>query len=218
MPGPITRYSVRTNARVDLNDIDTTNQQFTDPDINQAIQDAYNEIVARTQCILKKVTLNWADCPTGNYFDFLFDLGVADFMATVAIYNNNSKLWLRDDVSYRDLTRIRADWEIWRGQPNFWVPHSLRRTLIVPILESPTGTFDLWYWAFAPVLGDFDDQTPLLLPTDLNLPELYTVYDLLESVQEFGKAQNWNKEYLEELETYKTRVHNPARYNFLLRL
>jgi len=211
-----TRATIRTLVRTDLDDNNVASMQFQDEDINQAIQDAYNEIVAKTQCIVKKVTLNWADCPIGNYFDFLNDFGVTDFMATVGIFNNLTNMWLRDDISYRDLSRIRVDWELWRGNPQFWVPHSLQYSLIVPINQAPSGTFDLWYWASAPVLSS--DSTALLIAPDLSLPELYTMTDLLESIEEFSKAQTWKQEFLEELLEYKRRCHDLAQFNFLPRV
>jgi hypothetical protein len=119
-------------------------------DINDSIQDAYNEIVSKTQCLVKTVVLPWQDDLV--YYDFEHN-GVPDYMGTIAIFNIATNQWLRDDVSLRDFDRLRRDWEIWNGMPQFWASHARQYIAVAPHLLIGTGqSFKLFYWANAPIL------------------------------------------------------------------
>ena len=206
-----TRAQIRQIIRTNLEDNGIV--FYTDQEINDSIQDCYNEICAKTRCLIKKTTLNWQT--ELNYYDFLAQ-GVSDYMGTVSIFNNASNLWLRDDVNIRDLHRIRRDWELWRGQPQFWTPHSLQFTVVCPCLQLGIGTFDLWYYAIAPTLNS-DTDVPVIASDMHSLFEQYCTGDLLETAEEASKAQRWKNQYTENLIDYKARCHNLAKAQLLLR-
>lgn len=207
---------LRTNVYQSLGDTGQT--LYTPSDINASIQDAYNEVAAKTTNIVKTATgLNWSTATKGVYFDFVTDFGITDFMSVISIFDYNSNQYLNDVLSYRDLNRVRPDWELWRGNPQYWVPHSLKYTIICPVLSSPTGTFDLTYYASAPTLSN-DSSIPLIATDMQAMLEEYATADLLESMEEFRKAVIWWNEYYEDLSLYKQRCHNLAKLNFLPRV
>lgn len=209
------RLQIRDRIRKNLVDAGVT--YYTEENINDIIQDAYDLIAAESQCIVKRVTLNWQ--ANVNYHDFLTNFSVSDYLGVVAIFNNSTNQWLRDDVSLRDLDRIRRDWEKWTGTPQFWAPHSQRYTIIAPHYPSPISglTFDLVYYAQAPQFTT-DTDVPLVSADMQRLFEFYCTGDLLESAEEINKAQKWTNQYLTEIVNYKERCHNLARNELLLRI
>ena len=198
------RLDIRNAVRSNLGDAQIT--YYSDQEINDSIQDGYNEICAKSLCIVKSTTINWVS--ERNYYDF--SSIVSDFLGVIGIFNNNTNQWLRDEVSYRDLDRIRQDWEIWRAEPWMWVPHSPKYTIVCPCQTNASGSFVLWYYAVAPTLSD--DTTLLILPSDMQrLNEYYSSGDLLESAEEITKAMIWNQRFDPLLMKYKERCHNNTK-------
>src|ERR1700757_560579 len=111
-----TRGQLKTSSRTNLNDLGVT--FWSETDLNDSFQDAYDDVVCLSQCIIKSVTLNWISNLV--YYDPVVDCGVTDYLAPVAIFNNMTNLWLRDDLNLRDMDRLRRDWECWQGTPQFW--------------------------------------------------------------------------------------------------
>lgn len=210
----LTRAQIRNNILENLTGSRAQSTYYAEEDINDAIQDAYNESVGKTRCQVKKVTLNWNSGQ--NYYDFKAE-GVDDFLGTISIFDHNSNLWLRDDVTIRDFNRIRRDWETWVGYSQFWAPHSFQYTAVCPALQVGVGQFDLWYYAIAPTL--VDDTTPTILATDMDiLIADYASGDLLESAQELTKAQPYLQRFEAKKEVYLERSHNLAAQQLLLRI
>ncbi len=207
------RGSIRTNVRSNLYDNGIT--FYSDQAINDAIQDAYNEVAAKCRCIVKSTTVN--QVASQPYYDFQA-LGTADYLGTVAIFNLETNFWLRDDISLRDFDRLRRDWETWSGQPQFWAPHSQRLIAISPNLSQTAGEqFTLWYWAIAPTI--ILDTDVLLVATDQQpLLEYYATGDLLQNAEEVTKAQGYLTQYQKQKELYKNRCVDLARADILLRV
>lgn len=222
----MTRSKLRSNVRVNLND--TGISFYKDADINNSLQDAYNDIASKCQCIVNHTTLNWLS--QVNYYDFHRgnpdsngdpqNTPVDDYLGAIAIFNNNSNLWLRDDTSIRDFDRIRIDWELWSGQPQFWTPRTLRYIAVAPKLYVGTGTFVLWYWGRAPKWDDSQDTTqePLVAPDMQDLFEHFATADLLESAEEPVKATNWWSKYFLNRESYKSRCRKNCSADLLQRI
>lgn len=210
----MTRAELRANIRVNLEDAGVL--YYTDEEINDSMQDAYNEICSKTRCLVHKSIIGWTS--ELNYWDFTpTGFNLDRYMGTVAIYNHASNLWLRDDVNIRDLHRIRRDWELWRGQPQFWTPHSLQFIVVCPCLQVGVGQFDLWYYQAAPQFVS-DTDVPVIAADMHSLFEFYCTGDLLETAEETGKAQRWRLDYATNLEEYKERCHNLAKSQLLLRV
>ncbi len=230
-----TRGQLKTTIRINLNDSGVT--FWSESDLNDSLQDAYDDIVCLSQCVVKSVTLNWL----GNlsYYNFRDDYGITDYLATVAIFNNATNLWLRDDLNLRDLDRLRRDWECWVGTPQFWVTSDPLHIAIAPKYNtlavlgafnpfafsdaffigssSLVQTFKLVYWAQAPVL--LNDSSTFLTASDVqNLFEFYTTADMLEQAQEFTKASEYWDKYYNSLIEYSDRVKVNNKSDLLLRV
>jgi hypothetical protein len=126
-----TRGGIKADIKSNL--VDLSINFYNDDDINNSIQDAYTDIAILTQCIQNKVTLNWIS--KLSYYSF-FSLGVSDYLGTIAIFNNVTNLWLRDDLNLKDFDRIRRDWETWIGTPCFWAPSDPSNIAICPKYSS----------------------------------------------------------------------------------
>lgn len=211
----MTREQIRTNVKVDLNDNGVQPTYFVDTELNDSLQDAYNEVVCKTRCNVKQVTLNWPSDST--YFDFINNFGVSDYLGTVAILNNSTNLFLRDDTSLRDFDRIRRDWELWEGNAQFWAPHSLQYIAIAPHLAVGTGTFKLYYWAQAPAFVD-DSSVPIIAADMQILLELYSSIDMLETAEEPTKGQQYNLMYYKKIAMYAERCKRLAAADVLMRI
>ncbi len=222
------RAQIRTIIRENLSD-DGVSTNFQDEDINQSINDAYNDIVSKSKCIVKSVTLNWL--PNVNYYDFLSgnnnaNTAVLDFLGVIGIFNNVNNLWLRDDVPLRDFDSLRYNWELWNGVPQFRCYHSMKYDCIVPKLNvSNGGTFILWYWGKivngfgAPNDASFDVTEPLIAPDMQSfLFEKFVMADLYESIENVGAASQWWPQYFFKLNEYKSRCKKNCASDILERV
>lgn len=231
-----TRGQVKATIRQNLDDAGVT--FYSDDDLNETLQDAYDDIVCNSNCIIKRVSLSWIG--DLSYLDFRSDFGVSDYLGTVAIFNDVTNRWLRDDLTLRDLDRLRRDWELWIGTPQFWCSSDPKRIAIAPKYSdlsaapgafsssafSPAfyigssaslGTFKLLYWATAPVL--VDDTSTFLMASDVqNMLEFYGTADLLEQAEEFGKAGEYWEKYFSSLVEYSDRVKRNNKSDLLLRV
>jgi hypothetical protein len=201
------------------------NSFYTIIEIANSIQDAYNEIAALVLYNVKSVTLPWPS--QLNWFDFVGNpaLNVTDYLGTIAIFNNSTNQFLRDDVQIRDYDRLRRDWEWWSGTPQFWAAHSVQWIAIAPSYPANTVglTFTLYYYAQSPNLisnlDDIDTTQGFLIASDMDdLIEFYVTADLLETMEEPKKATAWWKKYLDRIVQYKERSHNLAKYELLMRV
>lgn len=228
------RSDIKTNVRINLADSGVT--FYSDDDLNDSIQDAYDDISILTRCILKRITLNFTSYLT--YYNFKDDYGLSDYLGTTAIFNNLTNRWLIDDCSLRDFDRIRRDWENWTGSSQFWAPSDPLRIAIVPkytgssvsgafnsnaftnayfIGSTTLGTFDLYYWATAPTLST-DTDTFLIAADMQDLVEFYVTGDLIEQAQEYTKAAIWWTKYFAQIVIYKDRVSRINKSDLLLRV
>lgn len=202
---------LKTRARVNLNDLGVI--FHSSDDLQSSIQDAYDDVAAISGCIIKKVTLDWV--ANLVYYDFAA-LGVTDFMAVIAIYNNVNNRFLRDDIDLVKLDMIRDNWEVWTGTPQWWVASNFKYTAIVPHYTTAAGTFDLYYMAMAPTV--VDTSVPLIPSNEEITLVDYTTMDMLEQSREFVKAQPFWENYQKKVEDLKFRNQNFARRDFLIRL
>lgn len=205
---------MRDNVRNNLADVGIT--FYSDDEINTELQNAYNWIVAKSLCQVKSTTLNWPNSTT--YYDFTAaPFSLTDYIGVHAILNNNTKWYLRDDVSRRDLDRIRRDWELWTGQPQFWCPHSLRYAIIAPYQVTAVGNFQLWYYAQAPTFTG-DNDSPIIAPDTHPDLETRTTAVLLETAEEPTKAMTYWDDFYKNFDEFVERSKNQARNDLLLRV
>jgi hypothetical protein len=175
-----------------------------------------------------------------SYYNFPA-LGISDYLGTIAIFNNVTNLYLRDDLSIKDFDRIRRDWENWIGTPLFWAPSDPLRIAICAKYQvvaqsaaffaggfssayfidpsySSLGTFKLMYYAQAPVLqSDTDGFVGISSDMQQALTQ-YVTADLLEQAQEFTKASLVWDNYNENVASYADRVKRINKSDLLLRV
>lgn len=116
---------------------------YSDNDFNNAIQDAYDDVVVLSQCIQRRIELPWIS--NLSYYDFRARYNLNDYLGTIAIFNKVTNLWLRDDLSLKDFDRIRRNWETWIGTPLFWAPSDFKNIAICPkyfSIHYKHGAFD----------------------------------------------------------------------------
>lgn len=212
----LTRGVLKTNLRDNLQDSGTSNTFFQDQELNDSLQDAYNEVIAKTRCLVKKATSLQFKNSLG-YIDFINDYNITDYLGTIAIFNRNTNLFLQDNVSLKDLDRMRLDWEQWEGQPIIWTPHSLQYIVMAPRFTTASGLFDLYYWANAPTFTD--DTTQTVIATDMDiLLEDYATVDAFETKEEPMKGSTYNARYYQKIVKYAARCQNLASADVLLRI
>ncbi len=201
---------IKANVSLNLNDAGI----FFEPnDLAVSMQDAYDDICSKSQCILKSVTLNWQD--ELSYYDFVA-LGVPDFIGTVAIYDNNTNRFLFDDLNLKQFEAVDCDWELRHGTPQNWAALNFKFTAIMPKPATASGTFILYYWAAAPII--VDSASPLIALDAQTLLELYVTADLFEQAEEYTKAGNYWEEYFEGLEEYTQRVKRLVKSDLLTKI
>lgn len=230
-----TRGQLKVLIRQNLDDLGVS--YYSETDLDESLQDAYDDIVAASQCVCKSVILNWIGGL--SYYNFSADCGVTDYMAPVAIFNYATNRWLRDDLTIRDFDRLRRDWENWIGTPQFWCPSDPLHIAIAPKYNitvvsgsfdplsfssafdigaaATPGTFKLLYWATAPTLAN--DSSTFLMASDVqNMLEFYGTADMLEAAEEYTKAQAYWEKYYNSLMQYSDRVKRNNKADLLLRV
>jgi hypothetical protein len=135
---------------------------------------------------------------------------------------------------------VRRDWENWIGTPQFWCTSDPLHIAIAPKYPedtstagafnpfafsdaffigetAPSGRFKLVYWAIAPTLTSY--LSLFLTASDVqNMFEFYATADLLESAEEFSKAQEYWEKYYNSLMEYSSRVKRYNKSDLLLRV
>jgi len=237
-----TRGQLKITIRQNLDD--DVASFYSDTDLNESLQDAYDDIASLTQCITS-IADNLVWVPNLVYYDPRVDLGMIDYLGMVAIFNYSTNRWLRDDLSIRDFDRIQRNWECWTGTPQFWAPSDPYHFAIAPnypgtlsggafnqvdfsssydvVVNSlnPVGalatTFKLVYYSQAPKLTS--DSSTFKIASDMQtLLEFYSTADLLEQSQEFVKASEYWEKYYESIENYADRVKRANKADLLMRV
>ena len=205
---------IRANVAANLNDAGLT--FFDETQLNDAINDAYQEIASKCFNIVKSVVVHQQTTP---YYDFKNNAGVTDYLGTIAIFNQDTNYWLRDDLSLRDYDRLRRDWEQWAGTPQFWTPHSLQYIALAPNLGTVTSgnLLTLWYWATAPQLVN-DADVPLIASDMQTMLEDYATADRLLDAEEITKAADYITRFERDKQKYKIRCLEICKADLLLRI
>lgn len=231
----MTRGEIKNNIRTNLADNGVVN--YSEDTLNDSLQDAYDDIAVLTQYNVKEATINWQN--NLSYYNFPL-LGVVDYLMPIAIFNNVTNRYLRDDLSLRDFDRIRRDWENWTGTPMFWAPSdpysvgiaakyvgavtsgafepfSFSSAFYIGTGFASLGSFQLIYSATAPQFVD-DTSVPQIATDVQNLFEFYSTADMLEQFEEFTKADEYWGKYWDSIEDYASRVKRNNKADLLLRV
>lgn len=155
---------------------------YTTQDVMNAIQDAYNKIVALLKPIEHSSLIPKLAEP---YYDFR---QISDFMYVSGIFNPTTNLWL-EGLSYK---QMKATYQTYLaiGEPKWINIVDLYRAIIWPYPPGATGVLYIIYKAQAPQITS--NHIPIL-PHSIGprLLEYFATADLLEQAREFKKAQIW---------------------------
>lgn len=207
----MTRAEVSTKIRNNLNDLGIT--YYSDTDINNSIQDAYDEIVVYSECIEK-----WADIPVntigateagGNPWIKISNI-LSDYYRPLAILNQTTRQFLEPQID-RDVDNYRWDWQLGNGAVYDFI---INGPQWIGLPNSYTGAnykpLRLFYKATAPKMLVDTDYFRILDDYQI-LIEHYCTADLLEQNQEFMKAQNYWNQYEPLLEEYRSKIQLLSR-------
>lgn len=194
----MTRDDFKTNLEVEFENSDN----YSEADLDNAIQEGYEEVSSFAGSIFKATTLAFTADLT--YYD-LKEL-ISDYLGLVALYNTVTRRWMVP-TSMKRLEAERWDWETAVGTPEWFVPISYRYMAIYKKPGEPDyGDLHVFYRATAPVLAGSDD---ILIPEDhIGVLEDYAAMDLLEKTQEWTKASMVMKRYQEGILTFRDFVQN----------
>ena len=175
---------------------------YSNTDVNDSIQDGYDEVVALSGCILKATKLPFT---AGlSYYDMISL--IPDYLGVYAIYNTAIKRFmLPGSIRKFDLDRI--DWETATGVPYYFsvVSHRYMAIYKKPVVSN-YGNMYIYYKAIAPTLASGD---AIMIPEDIidQTLEDYCISDLWEQNQEWGKAAVHLNAYGEGLQVLKDIVN-----------
>lgn len=170
--------------------------------VMDSVQDGLDETCAFTGCIYKAAAIPFTQYTT--YYDMLSLL--PDYIGVVAMWNDTIHRWMYP-TSLRKLNQTRLDWDTQYGTPYYFCPINHR---YVAIWLKPGianyGRMIVYYRAAAPAL---DDYTPIPIPDEYQTAvEFYSITDLWEQAQEWGKAADSLQDYIKNLEALRVLMRN----------
>lgn len=188
-----TKLQIANSIRDFLND---QGYFYNSDDINNSLQDGYDEVAAASGCIEKMVAIPF----TLNTVYYDLRTLISDFVCLVGIYNRRVKRWMTP-CSCRELDQLRSDWELATGEPFAFWPVNYRYMAIYPAINA-VGTVAINYMyivykAAADTLAD-STEPAIPLPIQGDILEEYTLMDMYEQAEEWTKASLSNKHYLEK--------------------
>lgn len=195
----LTRDQISARVRVNLNDAGIT--FYSADDLNDSIQDGYNEVVSISRTIETTATITFVD----NLSYYNFSTLISDYLHVIAIYNNNTKKWL-DYLPLKVLQEIDGKWETKIGNPKYFTVLDDSYIALFPKLGTATGDMLVVYKASANTLSAA--TVPTLPESFQHTLEKYSTMDLLEQAEEFTKAIEWFKEYSEQLQELEQQMNS----------
>src|SRR6516165_3720764 len=175
---------------------------YDQQNVNDSIQDGLDEVCAVTGCIYKSASLPFTAKTT--YYDMLTLL--PDYIGIVAMWNDTIRRWMFP-TSLRKLNQQREDWDSTYGTPYYFCPISHRYVAIwLKPQVANYGQMFVYYIASAPLLTD---TTSIPIPDEhITALELYSIVDLWEQAQEWGKAISGFDDYSKNLENLRQLMKN----------
>ena len=182
---------------------------WTISDIHDSIQDGYDEVATLTECIEKVTSVNFASNRTYYNFRSL----IPDYFRIIAIYNNVTNRWLIPN-HLREFDETSWRWETLSGSVEFFAPCGFEWLALLRKPASATSNMLVFYKATANTLIGTDiPKIPVggaTLSTVDSILENFATGDLLQQALEYGKAERYNKLYLDQLELVKTLLNSRA--------
>lgn len=156
---------------------------FTQDNIVDSIQEAYNKLAALTSVRERSTFIPQTGSPYYN-----FGRQIPDWMFLKAIYNPFTNLWL-EGVSYKIMKNTYYTY-LTIGDPRFFNVIDFNRMLIWPFNPGASGVLLVIYAAKAPEVTE-DTVPEFPLSTGLQALQYFATADLMEQGREFTKASKW---------------------------
>lgn len=174
-------------------------------DLNNSIQDAYDEMVVLFGLRAKRALLTLH--PQASFINVFQQ--VPDYCGAIAVWDVQMKRFLYDDVGWPFGFQKFGRWQTLNLRPTHWAPVDTQTIVFMGKTLAPID-YELHYFAGAPVLSFDADQIDL--PRNLvSTMEEYVYADLLEQFEEYTKAQiHWDN-FARAIGDVGSRLSNVAR-------
>lgn len=170
--------------------------------VMDSIQDGMDEVAAVSGCVYKSAAIPFTQYTT--YYDLLTLL--PDYIGVVAVWNNVIRRWMFP-TSLKKLNQIRLDWDVQFGTPYYFCPISHRYMAIW--LKPGVANYGMMYVYYIAAAPQLADETEIPIPDEhVTALELYSVTDLWEQAQEWGKAADSLNDYINNLENLRVLMKN----------
>jgi len=190
----MTRDNLTARVRFNLADAGVT--YYSADDLNDSIQDAYDEVVALTACIESAGTMAFVSDQI--FYNAIDD--ISDFMRPIAVKNSNTLRFL-DIIFLKSLDSFRDDWEQGVGSSEYLGLIDSKWMTPFPHMGTGAGNLEVFYKASANTLGA---STVPTIPTQFQkILEFYSTADMLEQMEEFEQAGKAWQDYIAELQRFK---------------
>ena len=194
--------STRLDLQIRLQSFFNNPTYYDTQSLNDSLQDGVDEVCAFTGCIYKSASIPFSQYTT--YYDLLTLL--PDYIGVVAVWNNTIRRWMYPQ-SLKKFNQVRIDWDVAYGTPYYFSPVNHRYMAIYMKPGAPGyGNMFVFYRAAAPTLVD---ATVIPIPDEhLIALESYSITDLWEQAQEWGKAEAEFKTYAAQLEALRVLMRS----------
>ncbi len=190
-----TRLQIANKIRENLDD---QFGYYSVEDINNSLQDGYDEVAAESGCIEKGVAINFE---TNKVYYDLREL-IPDFISLVGIWNRRVKRWMIP-VSDRELDKLRENWETAHGEPYLFWPINYRYIAIFPAISGAgDASINKMYIMYKAAADQLIDTTEPQIPINVQ-DDILTHYgsmDMFEQAEEWTKAQKHLGHYMDKIE------------------
>lgn len=184
----MTRDEILNRVRINLNDAGIS--FWSTSDVNDSVQDGYDDIAVYTQCIEKSTTVS----STSSLLYYNMHQTISDLISVKAIYNPGNNLWL-NPASLAKLRNNGLEWQKATGQCTDFCPISFEYYILWPIYVGASQNYTAIYTAQADTLNA---STVPQMPSEYHkMLEDYVTADMLEQAEEYTKAAVYWKSYYE---------------------
>ncbi len=191
-----TRLDVKNDISAHLNDA----VFYTDTDLNESIQDGYNESVLLTRAIEKRYTLNLI----ANLVYYKLTTYMTDLYSVTQIFLQEHRRWLIPKSQNWLDRHYKENWELAIGSPIYFTIVNYERIGICPHPAAAAGSLDIYYKASAPTMTS--DTNVFDIPNADHVMQKYVITDLLAQAQEFTKASGYYKKYIDQIKQVNNRI------------
>lgn len=198
----MTRDEISKRIRNNLNDAGIT--YYSEEDVNDAIQDGYDEVAVYCECIEKNVELPFKNDTT--FYDF--SEMIPDYYRVTRIYSGVTSRWLDVNLERENLA-YASDWLTANGSADSFIIKGPKYIGITNKQPQAVGSFKVWYKAQADILSN--NSVPKINMKFQILLEHYGTADMLEQNQEFSKSQLYWAQYNKMLEDYRQKIQLLAK-------